>query len=219
MAHIHLPDGSFSLEWVIIYSIAAAVLIIAVLLWVRSKEELSTEQKAISGVMAAIVFVITQIPIPAPWGGTHLNFTPLLGIIVGPALAVIVSIVVNILSAAIGHGGWTIIGPNIIIYSVESIVAWFIYKILRAKEINRFNSAAISTGLALVVGTLLLTLLIGIAGIQGSNMTGIELMGALWLLNAINLIVGAIEAVITGLIIDYIGKIRPDYIEAEKGVM
>ena len=218
MAHIHLPDGSFSLLWVVIYFVMAALLVIIILAWMKIKgEKLSTEQKATAGILAALQFVISQIPIPAPWGGTHLNFTPLLGIMAGPLIAVIVIVVVNIFSALIGHGAWTILGANIILYSVESISAYYLYKFLRNRfDIRRFISASIATGIALIISTLTLTLMIGVAGIQGVHEPGIELMYSLWLLNAINLIVGAVEAFLTGFIIDYIGKVRPDYISAEK---
>lgn len=222
MAHIHLPDGSFSIEWVIIYFIIAVVLILSVLIWMRLKKiELTAEQKAMAGILAAVVFIITQIPIPAPWGGTHLNFTPLLGILAGPVIGILVAIIVNIFSALIGHGAWSILGANIILYSSELLIAWLIYKLLwgrRTKEeekINRFANATIATGIALIIGTVLLTLMVGIAGIQDVQEPGLELIIDLWLLNAVNLIVGIIEAFLTGFIIDYIGKVKPNYIHAE----
>ncbi|MHA1293645.1 MAG: energy-coupling factor ABC transporter permease [Promethearchaeota archaeon] len=223
MAHIHLPDGSLSIFWVIMYFIIAALLIFSIILWMKIKKiELTTEQKAMGGILAAVVFIISQIPIPAPWGGTHLNFTPLLGILAGPIIAVLVNIIVNILSALIGHGAWSILGANIILYSLESITAWFIYKKLRQRgeeeedKMSRFTAASIATVIALIVGTATLTLMIGIAGIQGVHEPGLELMIELWLLNAINLIVGVIETLLTGYIIEYIGKVKPDYINAEE---
>jgi cobalt/nickel transport system permease protein len=223
MAHIHLPDGSFSIIWVVIYFTIAALLIISIIIWMKlNKIQLTTEQKALAGILAAVVFITTQIPIPAPWGGTHLNFTPLLGILAGPVIAILVVIVVNIFSALIGHGAWSILGANTVLYFIESIVGWFIYKKLRQRgeneedKIKRFTAATIATGIALIVGTVTLTLMIGLAGIQGVSEPGLELMMDLWLLNAINLIVGAIEAILTGYIIDYIGKVRPDFINAEE---
>jgi cobalt/nickel transport system permease protein len=221
MAHIHLPDGSFTLTWVLIYFTIAAILIISVVLWMKIKKiKFTVEQKAMAGILAALMFVITQIPIPAPWGGTHLDFAPLLGIMAGPFIALIVVIIVNIFSALIGHGGWSILGANIILYYSESFSGWIIYKILRKnkieeKKMKRFTAATIATGIALTIGTFLLTVMIGIAGINGVAEPGLDLMAKLWFLNAINLIVGAVEAIITGYIIDFIGKIRPDYITAD----
>jgi cobalt/nickel transport system permease protein len=221
VAHIHLPDGSFTLTWVLIYFTIAAIMIILVVLWMKIKKiKLTTEQKAMAGILAALMFVITQIPIPAPWGGTHLNFTSLLGIMAGPFIALIVDIVVNIFSALIGHGGWTILGANIILYYTESFSGWFIYKFLRRNKIeenkmSRFAAATIATAISLTFGTFLLTIMIGIAGINGVAEPGLDLISKLWLLNAINLIVGAIEAILTGYIIEFIGKIRPDYISAD----
>jgi len=222
MAHIHLYDGHISLVWVIIYFTIAALIILSIIIWMKLKSvEITTEQKAMAGILAAVVFIITQIPVPAPWGGTHLNFTPLLGILAGPFISVIVIIIVTIFSALIGHGAWTIMGANIVLYSTEAILGWYIYKILRKRarngeeKMNRFTAATIATGISLIAGTALLTVMIGLAGIQGVHEPGIELMIDLWLLNAVNLIVGAVETVITGFIIEYIGKARPDYINSE----
>jgi cobalt/nickel transport system permease protein len=221
MAHIHLPDGSFSMFWVIFYFILTGCLVLLVFYWMRKKQiKLSTEQKAMAGILAALAFILTQIPIPAPWGGTHLNFTPLLGILAGPLISVLVNIVVNLFSALIGHGAWSIMGANIMLYSVESILAWFIYKYLSKRSSNentqgRFLHATIAVGITLLLSTVLLSLMIGVAGIQGVEEPGLELFLDLWLLNAVNLIVGAIEAVLTGFIVSYIGKVRPDYISAE----
>lgn len=215
MAHIHLPDGSFSLIWVLTYFIIAAIIIVVVLIWYHRGKEVSSEKLAITGILAAISFVVFQIEIPAPWGGTHLNFTPIIGILIGPGLGILVSLVINIISAAIGHGGWTIIGANTIINAVEVVISWGIYNILAKKNINKFSSAAIATAMGLTAGTFILTLLIGIAGIQGYYQSGLTLMGSLWLLNIANLVIAGIEAIFTGFIISYIGKVRPDIIAVD----
>jgi cobalt/nickel transport system permease protein len=138
----------------------------------------------------------------------------------GPFISLFVVIIVNLFSALIGHGAWSILGANITLYYIESFSGWFIYKLLRRnkieeKKLRRFTAATIATGISLTIGTVLLTIMIGIAGINGVAEPGLDLMAKLWLLNAINLIVGAVEAIITGYIIDYIGKVRPDYISAD----
>jgi hypothetical protein len=56
-------------------------------------------------------FAIFQVNIPFA-GGVHMNLTPLIGILAGPSIGSLIVLIVNILSAAIGHGGWGLIGAN-----------------------------------------------------------------------------------------------------------
>ena len=127
MAHIHLEDGSFSLSWVLIWWIAA-LLLISVALWsLRSKGSKNQKQITIAAFVAAAAFAVFQINIPL-FGGVHLNLTPLIGILVGPVLGTLVILVINILSAAIGHGGWGLVGANVLINVSEVIVAYLIFR-------------------------------------------------------------------------------------------
>nr|WP_245800159.1 energy-coupling factor ABC transporter permease [Haladaptatus litoreus] len=84
-----------------------AALIGAVVYRVR-KGGIKTRQIALAGIGATASFAIFQLNIPV-WGGVHMNLTGLVGILAGPLLG---ALVVNIFSAALGHGAVGLLGAN-----------------------------------------------------------------------------------------------------------
>ena len=113
MAHIHLPDGSFTLFWVLVWWICALALIGAAIRLAR-RGGLDSRKITVAAFVTAAAFAVFQLEVPL-FGGVHLNLTPLIGILVGPVLGSLVVFIVNILSAATGHGGWGLIGANILV--------------------------------------------------------------------------------------------------------
>ncbi|MGZ4908068.1 MAG: energy-coupling factor ABC transporter permease, partial [Halobacteriota archaeon] len=108
MAHIHLPDGVFPIQWVVFWWLLALALLFAALVVTR-RHAIALQRLAVAGMLAAASFAIFQINIPYA-GGVHMNLTPLIGILAGPGLGSLIVFIVNVLSAAVGHGGWGLIG-------------------------------------------------------------------------------------------------------------
>jgi len=209
MAHIHLEDGSFSLIWVVLWWIVAITLI-AVALWsLRSAGRNNQKKITIAAFITAAAFAIFQINIPI-FGGVHLNLTPLIGILAGPVLGALVVLVINILSAAIGHGGWGLIGANVLVNLSEVIIAYLVFRGARSILPDLFSRAGIATFAGLFCGNLVMVAIILVSGIQGVTQTSGQILTGLVLIIAINMGVAIIEALLTGLIVSYIGKIRPD---------
>ena len=102
MAHIHLGEGSFPLWALVLWTLLGVGLVSAVVYRVR-KGGIKTHQIALAGIGAAASFAIFQLNIPV-WGGIHMNLTGLVGILAGPLLGALIALVVNIFSAALGHG-------------------------------------------------------------------------------------------------------------------
>ena len=211
MAHIHLEDGSFTLFWVLVWWICALVIIGIVLYLLRSKNKPDTRTITIAAFLTATSFAIFQVSLPF-FGGVHLNLTPLIGILAGPFLGTLVVFIVNILSAAIGHGGWGLIGANVIINVSEVLVAWSAYRGLKKVTPGLFYRAGIATFAGLFAGNIVMILVILVSGIQGATQgTSMTLIG-LSAVVAVNMGVAVVEAIITGLVVSYIGKMRPDLI-------
>jgi len=55
-----------------------------------------------------------------------------------------------------------------------------------------------------------------VSGIQGVNQTTAQILTGLSLIAAINMGVAVIEAFLTGLIVAYIGRIRPDILNGDR---
>lgn len=209
MAHIHLEDGSFTLFWVIIWWVCALAFIGIALYLLRSKNKLDPKKITIAAFLTAAAFAAFQVSIPI-FGGVHINLTPLIGILAGPFFGTLIVFIVNILSAAIGHGGWGLIGANVVVNLTEVLVAYSVYHGLKRVTRSLFSRAGIATFIGLFCGNIVMIAIILISGVQGATQSTSMTIIGLSYLAAINMGVAVIEAVITGLIAAYIGKARPD---------
>lgn len=215
MAHIHLEDGSFSLFWVLVWWAVALVIVGAALLILRRKGKADTRRITIAAFCTAAAFVLFQIDIPIA-GGVHISLTPLIGILTGPVVGSLIVLIINILSAAIGHGGWSLIGANVLVNFSEVAVAYGVYRGLGMIVPDLFSRAGIATLCGLLCGNIVMIGIVLISGIQGVNQSPQQVLAGLSLIAAINMGVAVIEALMTGLVVSSIGKMRPDMLDGEK---
>jgi len=211
MAHVHLEDGAFTLFWVLVwFAVAASIISIA---WYRlGRDQIPTRKLAIASMCVAVGFAAFQIEIPV-FGGIHLNLTPLMGILVGPALGSFCVLTINIFSAAIGHGGWSMIGANTLVNSVEVFLGYYVYLFLRRYvKLGRFYSGFGAASTALTVSALIAVAIVSISLIQGSTQTRAQTMANMTVLAIGNIIMGVFEGIVTGYIVSFLGRVRPDLI-------
>jgi cobalt/nickel transport system permease protein len=209
MAHIHLEDGALSPIWVLIWWAVAAALIGLAMLSLR-RERVSAAKMTVAAMCAAVGIAVFLVTIPV-FGGLHLNLTPLIGILAGPALGSIAALIINLFSAAVGHGGWGVIGVNTVVNLIEVLLGYYIYRVLRAKvDLSRFTSGFSAAALALTLSAIIVVIIIAVAGVQDSHLDEEETAHNLWFIAAVNIGVGVIEGVITGYVLTYIGRIKPD---------
>jgi len=216
VAHIHLEDGAFSPEWVIIWSVVAGAMVALALLVLR-KGKVTPRKLAIAAMCTSVGFAAFQVSIPI-FGGIHLNLTPLIGILAGPALGSLSVLIINIFSASIGHGGWGMVGANTIVNMTEVLVAYYFYRLVRSKlDFNRFFSGLGAAIFALSVSALVIIGIVAVSGLQDSEQTKEEVLGNMLLIAAANIVAGVIEGVITGYVVSFISKIRPDLLSDAEG--
>jgi len=209
MAHIHLEDGAFPLTWVLVWWLLALACI-GIALWIlRSQRRKDTGRITVAAFVTAAAFALFQVNIPL-FGGVHLNLTPLVGILAGPVLGSLVILVINILSAAIGHGGWGLVGANVLVNLAEVLIAWAVFRGSRTFIPDLFSRAAIATFAGLFCGNLIMIAIILLSGVQGIAQSSGQVLAGLSLIVAVNMGVAVIEALISGLIVRYIGNVRPD---------
>lgn len=209
MAHIHLEDGAFSLTWVLVWWILALACI-GIALWIlKAKGRKDAGKITIAAFVTAAAFALFQVNIPL-FGGVHLNLTPLVGILAGPVLGPLVVLVINILSAAIGHGGWGLVGANVLVNLAEVLIACAAFRGLRAFLPDLFSRAGIATFAGLFSGNLIMVGIILVSGVQGVTQSPGQVLAGLSVIVAVNMGVAVIEAFISGLMVQYIGKVRSD---------
>ncbi len=212
MAHIHLEDGAFSLQWTLVWWIISIVAIGLCLYWLRNVKKVDNRTITIAGLLTAAAFAVFQVNIPL-FGGVHLNLTPLIGILGGPAIGGLIVLIVNILSAAIGHGGWGLIGANVLVNLIEVLTAYGTFCWLGRMNVGTFARSGIGTLIGLLLGNVVMLAIIIISGVQGVTQSRADLLYGLSLLAGVNMAVAVIEALITGYIVSYIERVRPDMLD------
>jgi cobalt/nickel transport system permease protein len=210
MAHIHLPDGVIPL-WAVVLWFAVASLVQA---WaVRSvrRRGFDTRNVAFAGMAAAASFAVFQLNVPV-LGGVHLSLTSLVGILAGPALGTIVALVVNVLSALLGHGAWGFLGANTVVNATEAVVAYYAFQALLGRDWNLFPAASVATMAGLGVGAVVMGVIPLVSGLTGVGMAGLDLAAYMAAMVALNLGVAVVESLVTGSVVNYLGSVRPDLV-------
>jgi cobalt/nickel transport system permease protein len=216
MAHIHLEDGAFTLFWVAVWSLIAAGIVSAAL-FRQGGNKMPTRKLAIAAMFVAVGFAIFQVEIPV-FGGVHMNLTPLMGILLGPSLGTLSVLIINIFSAAIGHGGWGMIGANTIVNAVEVVLGYYVYRLLRSSlRLGRFPSGFGAAAIALTVSAFVVVGIVTASELQDSTQTRDQTFNNMLVLAAANIVMGLVEGVVTGYMASFIGRIRPDLLEEAEG--
>ncbi len=149
MSHIHLPDGVLPV-WLWASGFVVMVLVGAVLFKTIRKEEVS-RRLPLLGMMAAVMVLGASVEIvPIAY---HVNLTVIAGILLGPSLTFLATLVVNVILAMFGHGGITVLGLNTLILSLEGILGYYLFRFFW-KGLKKVGPAVfLATFLALLVST------------------------------------------------------------------
>ncbi|MDD3014359.1 MAG: energy-coupling factor ABC transporter permease, partial [Candidatus Gastranaerophilales bacterium] len=165
----------------------------------------------------------------------HINLAVLAGIILGPVLSVLAILVVNIILAFLGHGGFTVIGLNTIVVSIEAILGYFGFKFLSSKIKKIFLSAFLATFIALFISTWS-TIGVVYSGthdldsiiehnhhsaehkeeVNPHKTESFDIKKFIMLIMAFSVVGWTAESIITAYIINYINKVRPDILEMKE---
>ncbi|MBS7288678.1 MAG: energy-coupling factor ABC transporter permease [Candidatus Freyarchaeota archaeon] len=163
LAHIHLPDGVMPLWWCAVWFVAAALLVGVVVAVAGRRLEL--RERVMAAFFTVVFSVAMLIPVPSPFGGTHMNMTPLAGVVAGPAASALAVFVVSLVMALLGHGGVTVLGANVLILYFECVAAYLSYRALR-RRFSVYASASAAAFASLFLSTFLASgmLAVSVAG-------------------------------------------------------
>ena len=137
---MHIAEGIIPIEWALIWY-ALSIPFIAYGIWkLKSISRQDLSFKPLVGLLAAVVFIISCMPVPIPVAGTcsHPAGTGITGIILGPFIsAVVASVALFIQALFLAHGGISTLGANIFSMGVIGSLAGFLtFKFLRAFRMN-----------------------------------------------------------------------------------
>lgn len=212
-AAMHIADGIIPFSWAAVWY---AVALPFIWLGLRRLQTLAADDfamKPLVGLIAAIVFIISCMPVPVPFVGTcsHPCGTGIAAILLGPLVAVPVAVAALLLQALfLAHGGLSTLGANVLAMGiVGSFAAYGVFRLLR-----RFGAglaaAGFCAGLAADWATYLTTAAELALGLQGSE-SFFSLFGTIALaFIPTQLPLGIVEGAMTAGVVIMLSRKRPD---------
>lgn len=133
---MHISEGILPFNWAALWFAVAAPFVALGLRRLNSMSREDLSLKPLVGLMAAVVFIISCMPVPVPTAGTcsHPCGTGIAAILVGPLVSVVISTVALLIQALfLSHGGITTLGANIVSMGVVgSFTGWFVFRAMRS---------------------------------------------------------------------------------------
>jgi cobalt/nickel transport system permease protein len=149
---MHISEGILPFNWAALWFAVAMPFVACGLYKLKKLSSIDLSFKPLVGLMAAVVFIISCMPIPVPTAGTcsHPCGTAISGILVGPAISILVTAVALLIQALfLAHGGLSTWGADIVSMGVMGSFAGFLtFKALRSIRINMAVSGFVAGLLA-----------------------------------------------------------------------
>ena len=137
---MHISEGILPLNWALLWFVISIPFFVYGLHSLKQRSRNNLSFKPLVGLMAAVVFVISAMPIPVPFAGTcsHPCGTGISGILVGPAISVLITAVALLIQALfLAHGGLTTLGADIVSMGVVgSFAGYFTFRLLRSCKMS-----------------------------------------------------------------------------------
>lgn len=216
---MHIQDGFLVKEWVMGWYGAASVFVAKGVRDVTRRSQEVPMFKPLLGLISAAVFFISLLPVPVPITGTssHPAGTPLAAILVGPFVSIVLSVVALLLQALFfAHGGLTTLGANVFSEGVVgSMVGYGIFRLGRKMGLSLGWAAC----LAGIIGDLAVyltsstELALGLPGVH--KYTFIQTFLTFFTLYMpTQLPLAFLEGLVTGGMVSYIARVRPDILRS-----
>lgn len=167
---MHISEGILPFNWAALWFVVAVPF---VALGLKRLNELARDDlsfKPLVGLMAAVVFIISCMPIPVPTAGTcsHPCGTGIAAILVGPLVSIVIAAVALLIQALfLAHGGLSTWGADVVSMGVVgSFAGWVVFRGLRLAGAN-LVVAGFMAGLLADWATYGTTSLVLAAGVRG----------------------------------------------------
>jgi cobalt/nickel transport system permease protein len=200
---VHLADGAIADAWVAGgLAVAAALLLLA--LWRIREDEVPR-----IGVLTAAFFVGSSIHIKLAVVPTsvHLILNGLVGVVLGRRAPLAVTIGLGLQYLLLAHGGYTTLGLNAAIVGVPAVLAGMAHPVLRRVGVSAFARGVILGGAAAAGAVAVNFLVLLVAGKEDW-----ATLAKLVLLAHAPVVV--LEALMLGVIVRYLEKVKPEMLGA-----
>jgi cobalt/nickel transport system permease protein len=132
---MHISEGILPLSWCVLWYAVALPFVAVGIRRVNTLARDDLSFKPLAGLMAAVVFIISCLPVPVPTAGTcsHPCGTGMAAILLGPFVSTVIAAVALLLQALfLAHGGLSTWGANIVSMGVVgSFTGYLVFRGLR----------------------------------------------------------------------------------------
>ena len=218
---MHISEGILPFKWAGLWYLIAIPFLVKGIFNIKEKSKKTASFKPLLGLMGAVVFIISCMPIPVPTAGTcsHPCGTGISAILLGPIVSIFVSSIALFLQALfLAHGGLTTWGADIVSMGIAgSFAGYFAFRILRKFNVSLFISGFVA-GLLADWATYTMTSFELALALHGSKPMVPLFMTILVAFIPTQLPLGIMEGVLTGGMVVFVYKRRPDIL-ASLGVI
>ena len=210
---MHISEGILPFTWAALWFVVAVPFVAIGLHRLQKLSTVDLSFKPLVGLMAAVVFIISCMPIPVPTAGTcsHPCGTGLSGILLGPTISILITAVALLIQALfMAHGGLSTWGADIVSMGVMGSCAGYLtFRGLRSIRVN-MAVAAFMAGLFADWATYLTTSVELASGIRGDSPFLPLFWKILIAFMPTQLPLGILEGAMTAGMVTLLYKKRPD---------
>lgn len=200
---MHIPDGVLSTPVLITTGILAVGGV------ANGLRNIEYERLPRVAVVAAAFFVASLIHVPIGPVSSHLLLNGLMGLLIGWAAFPALLIALTLQAIFFGFGGFTSLGANVLIMAIPAVIVYHLFA-GRMKTISRQKRLF---GLGTLAGVIAILLTCVVAGFVLWT-SGKEFTGAILAIGVAHIPVTIIEGFVTGAIVVFLQKVRPELLYA-----
>jgi cobalt/nickel transport system permease protein len=162
------------------------------------------------GLLSAVFFVVSLVQVPLGPSSVHLVLSGLLGLVLGWAAFPAILIALTLQTVFFSIGGPTTLGVNTVIMAVPAVVCHYLFRRVVAvdSEWFVFGAGFAAGATAMILGALITTVVLILAGKEFTALVPLIL--------AVHLPSAVIEGLVTGSVVVFIRKVRPELLDAPR---
>lgn len=202
---MHISDG------VLPTTVVVGTYAVAVALTAWSTHRTRGEDLPKVAVASASFFVACLVQVPLGPTSVHLLIPGIVGILLGPAAFLAIAVGLLLQSVLFQFGGLTAWGANSLMMGVPALVCGWFFQKFKGQTLRRQTIAGAVAG---ALGTTLAGIFL--AGLLFSG--GEDFLGVAKLALLAHLPVIAMEAVVTGLLVSFLYKVKPELLQLPFGL-
>jgi len=214
---MHISEGILPMKWAGLWYLIAIPFVIKGIRDIKKKTEINPHFKVLLGLMGAVIFIISCMPVPVPTAGTcsHPAGTGISAVLVGPIMSILVTSIALLIQALfLAHGGLTTWGADIVSMGVMgSFAAYFSFRILQKLKAPLFLCGFIA-GLLADWATYATTSFELASALHGSKSMLSLFYTILVAFIPTQLPLGILEGFLTGGMVVFVYKRRPDILHS-----